>query len=218
MEITQKELQRDFLKIMLIREDIERVGAMFDDSCEKHDLKEMLRILKDTFVPYSIMYDSMPVLNKYCVDNDDLSNCRKALLPRLEFMKYVRNKCSGHLDSDVLDNAIQWEPSLFCEIMKGDGTIILGLKSLLESVFNSYLDNQRVQKVFHTEIDLFYPPDWSLLMDFMHDIYKDSFAFLSDVLDYIEPQIVYSKTDVELLQKAMQAGRTDFKLIKPKRR
>lgn len=216
--MTQDELKRDYISIMIISADIVENGYAYSQAAEKNNVIECFRQLKNAFIPYSLLEGSLKCFSKYTIGNKDLSDKMKELRKRLHFMNHLRNKCSGHLDSEVLDKAIQWEPSLFNkEIIFSDTHIYYIYKALLESAINSYCNENGVQKYFLTEIDLFYLPNWESFLNFMSESEVTSIDFLNDIKKIIVSQIKPTETMEDLLKQAMIASKTDFRLQKRKR-
>lgn len=216
--MTQDELKRDYISIMIISADIVENGYAYSQAAEKNNVIECFRQLKNAFIPYSLLEGSLKCFSKYTIGNKDLSDKMKELRKRLHFMNHLRNKCSGHLDSEVLDKAIQWEPSLFNkEIIFSDTHIYYIYKALLESAINSYCNENGVQKYFLTEIDLFYLPNWESFLNFMSESEVTSIDFLNDIKKIIVSQIKPTEIMEDLLKQAMIASKTDFRLQKRKR-
>lgn len=216
--MTQDELKRDYISIMIISSDIEKNSYAYSQAAKENNLIECFRQLKNAFIPYSLLEGSLTCFSKYTINNKDLSDKMKGLRKRLHFMNYLRNKCSGHLDNEVLDKAIQWEPSLFNkEIMFSDAHIFLIYKALLESAINSYCDENGIQKYFPTEIDLFYPPNWESFLNFMSESQVTSIDFLNDIKTIIASQIKTIDTIEDLFTQAVIASKTDFRLQKRKK-
>lgn len=216
--MTQDELKRDYISIMIISADIVKNGNAYSQAAKQNNTIECFRQLKNAFIPYSILEGSLKCFSKYTKGNKYLSDKMKELRKRLDFMNHLRNKCSGHLDNEVLDKAIQWEPSLFNkEIIFSDTHIYFIYKALLESAINSYCNENGVQKYFRTEIDLFYPPNWESFINFMSESEVTSIDFLNDIKKIIVSQIKPIETMEDLLKQAMITSKTDFRLQKRKK-
>lgn len=209
----QKKIQRDYIRVVLLRHDIYGFNKAYGEAAKKNDIIECFRILKATFVPYSILLDSIKMLSIYTRDNDELSKMRKKLIPLLEFMNHLRNKMSGHLDDEVLNKVIQWEPSMFVkEIVEQEKLhTFLIYKTLLESAINTRVAENI--KVFKGEIDVCYPPDWEMFIAFMDETYSTSVRYLDLLIMTIKPKLSLVKHEESLL-KAIWAGATDFNLKK----
>ena len=76
----QKKIQRDYIRVVLLRHDIYGFNKAYGEAAKKNDIIECFRILKATFVPYSILLDSIKMLSIYTRDNDELSKMRKKLI------------------------------------------------------------------------------------------------------------------------------------------
>lgn len=213
--ISQAEYQRDYIRALIIRADIDKNGFAYSQAAKSNDLTECFRLLKNGFLAYSTLGELFKTFSKYTIDNEGLSQKMKSLRAKLDFMNHLRNKCTGHLDDALIDKAIQWEPSLFSRpFLESEHHIYLAYKTLLESAINSYLDEKGDQKYFHTEIDLFYPPNWEEFIRFMSESQIDSMAFLDDLLNEIKPDLRVIDSREDMFLQAAIAGQTDFRLPK----
>lgn len=213
--ITQAEYQRDYVRALIIRADIDKNGFAYSQAAKDNDLQECFRLLKNGFLAYSTLGELLKTFSKYTICNEGLSKKMKELRVKLDFMGHLRNKCTGHLDDILIDKAIQWEPSLFSKAFwESEHHIYLVYKTLLESAINSYIDESGDQKYFHTEIDLFYPPNWDTFIKFMCDSETESLAFLDGIITTIKPHIAVIEKKEDLLLQAAIAGQTDFRLPK----
>ena len=114
--------------------------------------------------------------------------------PGLEFANHVRNKITGHIENDVLDNSIQWEPTIFQDSHKGNLKIqrFLMYKSILESAINSYVEpTTGLHKIFKHEIDVFADITKNEFYEYFKQLIKDSLEYLSKLISLIDDQIVY---------------------------
>jgi hypothetical protein len=136
-------------------------------------------------------------------------NIRKTL----NFVNHFRNKAIGHLDHTLLERAVQWTPSLFSEDCKGDDRFqtIEGNKAVIEASINSFIDEEGIQKVFKTEIDLMYPPDYESFYKYLWEVVTDSIDWISEALVILSSQIKYHSPD-EMHKIASIAGKTEFDL------
>ena len=216
--IKQAEYQRDYVRAHIIRADIDRNGFAYSQAAENKDFQECYRLLKNGFLAYSTLGELLNTFSKYTIGNEGLSQKMKELRVKLDFMGHLRNKCTGHLDDRLIDKAIQWEPSLFSKAcLESEHHIYLVYKTLLESAVNSYIDEKGNQKYFHTEIDLFYPPNWDAFIKFMSDSELDSLDFLDEIITTIKPHISVIEKKEDLFLQAAIAGKTDFRLPKKRR-
>lgn len=213
--INQNEYQRDYVRVLIIRADIDKNGLAYSKAAEINDLIECFRLLKNGFLAYSTLGELLKTFSKYTNGNEDLSQKMKRLRNKLDFMNHLRNKCTGHLDDILIDKAIQWEPSLFTkQVVESEHHIYLIYKTLLESAINSYMDENGGQKYFHMEIDLFYPPNWNDFINFMAESQVDSMDFLDDLLSEIKKNLRLIDDRDDLFLQAAIASKTDFRLPK----
>lgn len=216
--ITQAEYQRDYVRALIIRADIDKNGFAYSQAAKVNDLKECFRLLKNGFLAYSTLGELLKTFSKYTIDNEALSQKMKILRVKLDFMNHLRNKCTGHLDDVLIDKAIQWEPSLFSKsVVESEHHIYIVYKTLLESAINSYIDDKGDQKYFHTEIDLFYPPNWDEFIKFMSESQIDSMDFLDEIISEIKQNLHIIDNREDLFLQAAIAGQTDFRLPKKRR-
>lgn len=201
-----------FLRALIIYDDI---ANYHNDLNKAEDWNQKLRLLKNCLIALDIFRDSFGYLSFLIKENTNLAETGRALRRRLSFINHLRNKISGHLDQDLLHKAVQWEPFIFSYNLKSnqEGRLILAYKTLLESGINSYIDQESRQKVFDTEIDLFYPPDQALFFNYIGELNKESLDFLQTILHKLENEIDHWTAD-QILEMAQKAGLTDFKLKK----
>jgi len=200
--LSQEQLQRDYLRLLIIRQDIDKNGHAYAVAANAKDGLECFRLLKNGFLAYSMLNDALKTLSIYTMGDEDMVSMRNSIRPKLEFMNHLRNKCSGHLDEVVLDKAIQWEPSLFItENVNDEHYISIVYKALLESAINSYLDENDCQKYFRSEIDLCYPQDWKRFIEFMNECEHQSLNFIDSILTKIKPQLKLIKAPNKLSYK-----------------
>lgn len=134
---------------------------------------------------------------------------------KLDFIDHLRNKLIGHLEHSVLERAVQWHPWIFSSSIKDNEKLQVmgGLRAVIESSINSFLDDKDIQKVFKTEIDLAYPPNYKLFYDYIFQVIAESIDWISDSLFILSSTIKYYDSD-DLLEVSAIAGQTDFNLKK----
>jgi hypothetical protein len=130
-----------------------------------------------------------------------------------KYDRHFRNKAIGHLDHTLLERAVQWTPILFSEDHKDDLEFqtIEGHRTVIEASINSFLDDEGVQKVFKTEIDLMYPPDHDLFYQYLWKVVTESIDWVSHALSILSSNIKFHNPD-ESREISSIAGRTEFNL------
>jgi hypothetical protein len=204
------DVKSTYLRALILLDDITNYhNALIDEI----DWNKKFRLFKNCFVALDIFRDSFDNFSLFVSDNQELINLGRDLKKKLKFIIHLRNKISGHLDQKLLQKAAEWEPYIFAvEIRsKKEAQILLIYKTLLESGINSFIDNDSNQKVFETEIDLFYPPNQKLFFDYIGELNMKSIYYLEIIIDILENKIEFWTND-KILEMANKAGMTDFSL------
>lgn len=210
-----EELKTAYLRAIILLDDISNYHKELEDSGD--DINKKFRLLKDNFLSLDNFRQSFNYFDRIIKQDKSLISSAKSLKKRLEFTNHVRNKISGHLDEKLLRKTVQWEPHIFSVKCKEDNVynsqVILTYKTLLESAINSYIDVNSKQKVFGTEIDLFYEPDRSLFFNYVGKLNDNSISFLKTTKVIIEERIDFLDF-YQTLEMCIKAGETDFNLKK----
>lgn len=199
-----------YLRAILVQNDITFYHKQLSTV---HHFGEKLRLITFCLTSLNIFRESLQDFSFMLKEEKSLSAKVKSIRSKLNFINHLRNKVSGHLDSEVVEKAVQWAPSLFNEGSKSnvDFHITLFRKSLLESAINSYLDSNGKQKEFQTEIDLFYPPNSTTFLNYLRDLNIFSIEWLGDFASCVKEKIKFS-SDEEMFELARFAGLLDFNL------
>jgi len=139
----------------------------------------------------------------------------KELKQNFEFAKYLRNKVVGHLHPELIPKAIEWQP-IFRRVpgrLDKPGLAFIANLWLLETAINTYVDHTGKHKVFGSETDLMYPPDWERFRDFLEGTVRGSLAYLNSLVEYWAPKVAAPMDAPFDLELAIKAGRTDFKFL-----
>jgi hypothetical protein len=107
----------------------------------------------------------------------------KELKRNLEFAKYLRNKVVGHLHPELIPKAVEWQPMF--RRMPGQfdrpGMALIANLWLLETAINTYVDQAGKHKVFETETDSMYPPNWVRFRDLLEVTIRGSLGYLKSL-------------------------------------
>jgi len=157
----QIERKANYLKLLLLKDDLEYFHNMLQLSVDGGD--SWIAKLRNTRQVFIILNNVREAVHSSKIARpEEYVVLTKKLRKRLSFINHVRNKAIGHLDTKMLERAVQWTPFIFSIGMEANrkAQIMLGHKAVIEASINSFLDQEGVQKVFKTEIDLMYPPDY----------------------------------------------------------
>lgn len=210
-----EELKLQFVKAQLIYDDLQMYTTHFQQVTAKNDaLCSALQTVKNILLPLAVLSSNIKKWGKYYQDNDELKDLKSKLNDGLEFANHMRNKITGHLEDEVINNTIQWEPAIFEVSMKD--TIMQRYsiyKSLIESAANSYVDPiTGKHRIFDYEIDLLFPETSKKFQEYVVTIVNESIDFLEKFMDLLNSKIVYFSGVPDNIY--TKAGKTDFKLKK----
>jgi len=200
-----------YLNLLLLKDDLTYLHELLD--CPTKSTEDWLNKLRNTRLVFLILDNVREAaqkinLNGSVVYVEQTRQIRKDLL----FANHFRNKAIGHLDHTLLERAVQWTPILFSEDHKDDLEFqtIEGHRNVIEASINSFLDDEGIQKVFKTEIDLMYPPDHDLFYQYLWKIVTDSIDWASNALDILSSKIKFHNSD-ESSEISSIAGQTSRK-------
>ena len=212
LDETQQRLQKDYLRVLILLQDLERTAENFDDAMKNEDLIEGLRELRVGLLAYYLSDDARKKFSRYGKDDNEIRELNKKLAPRTTFLAHLRNYITGHLDDVVLEKTCQWGGfSIFTKSAMGNSALMVFVnKFLLETGINCCIASKPDDKnVIRNEIDLTSPSDYKYFMQFMSETYNLTVAFLSKVKAKIEIQLKpYGER--EAMMRALWAGETDF--------
>ena len=209
LDEVQNRLQKDYLRVLILLQDLERTAENFDNAIRNDDLIEGFRELRVGLLTYYLSDDARQKLSRYGKDDNEIRELGKKLAPRTTFLAHLRNYITGHLDDVVLEKTCQW--GMFTkDAMSNPELMILVNKFLLETGINSCIASKPADKnVIKDEIDFAYPHDYEHFMQFMSETYNLTVEFLSKVRTKIEAQLKpYGER--ESMVRAIWAGETDF--------
>lgn len=140
----------------------------------------------------------------------------KQLRKKIEFATYLRNKVVAHIHPELIAKAIEWQPTLRRvpgRIDKPDQALLVNLW-VLETAINTYVDESGAHKIFESETDLLYPPNWSRFLSFLESSIRGSMVYLSSLSDFWIPKVAPPDSDAFDPELALKAGSTEFQFLK----
>lgn len=171
--------------------------------------------LKSALVALANVADFEATLKPTYRANSEPSELIRPLRKNLAFAKYIRNKLVGHIHPDLIAKTIEWQPKL-TSIAKNIGdpkaALIVNLW-LLETTINTYVAADGSHKVFDSETDVMYPPDWHRFLDFLETTIRGSLAYLRLLNKLWSPILSDSPSENTLELFFEAAGQTDFKFL-----
>lgn len=146
-------------------------------------------------------------------DHPELSQVYKPSQVRFELAKYARNILVGHNNPALVAKAFEWRPEMMILLFKKDHTAdyLLDL-FLLEAAINTFVDRGGKSRVFDTETDLAYHPEWERFLTYLADVVRGAMTFVRQVGD---AALGYLENPGEFIdmQLYIKAGGTKFEYI-----
>lgn len=152
-------------------------------------------------------------------ENKTLCQHYKKIKNNIEFFKYLRNVYVAHFVPELTDKTFEWQPILNDLIGQNKIESQMSVSWLaLETAINTFSDPINGHKIFDSETDLYYPPDYNRFLNYLYNSveYYLDFAFhlieISCTFFHLED---FKQNWREL---CIQAGKTDFQRITKNKR
>lgn len=201
------------IKARLIKSDLIEILNQF----ERCSLKNMSSIilLKQALISIANLVDFERTMRVIYSEHRNLSSIFNEMYDEYEFAKYIRNKFVGHIKIDLLTKAIEWKPELRYLLHKTNDPEVMFLYNIwiLETTINSFVDSNGKHRIFNSDTDLIYLPDYQRFINFITETIKSAIEYLNilDAILYISID-EYEKT--ENIEHWLLASHTIFKYIK----
>lgn len=135
---------------------------------------------------------------------------------KYDFAKYMRNKFVGHIHLGLIEKAIEWKPELRYLVAWMDDQKVMFVVNIfvLEAAINSYVGEDGEHKVFDSETDLGYPPDWKRFLSFLESAIRSAIRYLDKVCEVLRSYL--GGKDAAQVDPALwaKAGQTGFSFLK----
>ena len=213
-EFDQAHLRRDYVRVVLLMQDVEGSADRFDELIKSEKMAEALRELKIGFLAYYLIADSKSALCLYGKGDEKVAELWRELSVRVEFLNRIRNLISGHLDERVLDKLVHWAPDIFSKKIVGtDAQLVLVNKYLLDVGLSVCAASDKSKREFlKHNVDLTYPPDYEDFLEFMRTSFALAMEYLSEIKSKILSRLKLYESDEEVFSQMKSAAAVDFKL------
>ena len=201
-----------YIKFLLLKDELEYLDGVLSDVIADHEAwLTKLRATRSVFLTLNNVKDAADRIQNIG-DEDFVAKTRK-LKRDLIFANHFRNRGIGQLNDTLLKRAVQWSPQIFHESSRDNVVfqVIEAQRTIIESCINSFIDNDGVQKIFGTEIDLMYPPDAKQFFTYLSEIVNGAIGWLSEGASILINSIDHH-SDAEIQELAAIAGQTNFDL------
>lgn len=205
-------IKSQYLTLLILKDELTDFDSILSEVISNSET--WLRKLRATRSVFLTLNNIKDITNKIQINDDKAFVAKtRTLRKNLEFANHFRNKGIGHLDNTLLKRSVQWNPQLFLDSSKENETFktMEAHRTIIESCINSYLDDNGVQKIFKTEIDLMYPPDGKEFYDYLSKIVHEALVWLSECAEILVKKINHH-TEKELYELAVVAAKTNFNL------
>lgn len=172
--------------------------------------------LKNAFLALANMVDFERTIRDIYKEHKTLSTVFSENQRNYEFAKYLRNKLVGHIHSELIEKAIEWKPELrYLAPQMDDQKVMLMVNIfILETAINTYVGEDGKHKVFGSETDLIYPPDWKRFVDYLEVSIRSAINYLGNLCGVLSATIDHPAPDQLDFELWAKAGGTDFAFLK----
>tara|TARA_R110000796_G_scaffold32537_3_gene85116 strand:- start:649 stop:1278 length:630 start_codon:yes stop_codon:yes gene_type:complete len=209
-------MESRLIKSLIIRNDLEEAKS----EVLAKGLLLSIAHLKTALAAFSNLNELERGLRPIYKTNPELSQRYSLVRDKVEFFSYLRNKFVGHLTDDLLNKTVEWKPEILLSL-EGEhdpNTILIYNFSILETAINTYVDDVGAHKIFDTETDLAYPPDFNRFQETFLASIDLSSEFLRSVEIILKPMISPPNEGSAIFELWTKAGLTEFTYIRGKGR
>ena len=203
-----------YIAARLLQADLSAIDAHFSEV----GIANMAGIvhLKNAFLALANMVDFERTVRDLYKEHKTLSAVFSENQRKYEFAKYLRNKFVGHIHSELIEKAIEWKPELRYLASEMDDQKIMLMVNIfvLETAINTYVGENGKHKVFESETDLVYPPDWKRFVDYLEVSIRSAIQYLGDLCGVLNAAIDHPASDQFDFELWAKAGKTDFGFLK----
>lgn len=203
-----------YIAARLLQADLSAIDAHFSEV----GIADMAGIihLKNALLALANMVDFERTVRDLYKEHNTLSAVFSENQQNYEFAKYLRNKFVGHIHSELIEKAIEWKPELRYLAAQMDDQKIMLLVNIfvLETAINTYVGEDGKHKVFESETDLVYPPDWKRFVDYLEVSIRSAIKYLGDLCGVLSTAIDHPAPDQFDFELWAKAGKTDFGFLK----
>ena len=206
-----------FIEAKLLKADLIELDRQFEDEGIQNAMSTIL-LYKHAFVSIANVVDFELSIRSHYAKHRNLSSVYAGAAKEFEFAKYLRNKLVGHIHNELIEKAIEWRPEFKYTLHRTDEPEAMYIYNLwlLETAINTYVNPDGTHKLFASETDLMYPPDWKRFLIFLTKIVKSGIEYLEAVGEALGSDIEMPDLSDADLNDWIKAGKTDFQFLTKK--
>lgn len=200
------------IKATLLKSELIEIHKLLQDKT----VEGMLRILliKNIFLTISNFVDFELTIRSLYQNSPELSKIYNKAAKEFQFAKYIRNKFIGHIKDELIQKSIEWRPEVKYLFHKEKDMGYLYNLFILETVINTYVDNNGKHKIFTGDTDLIYTADRNRFLEYLYMIVQVVIEFITELLNILKSKIDRVSLENADINDWIKAGKTDFEFIK----
>ncbi|MGQ1658544.1 hypothetical protein ACT4Y9_14485 [Acinetobacter baumannii] len=204
----------NFIKTNLLKADLMAIEIQLKNTGLK-DLSSII-LLKQSFITIANLVDFERTIRPIYKENRNLSEIYKKRSDNYEFIKYLRNIFVGHILPELINKSIEWKPELrsMFENMHDLETMYYCNIFILETAINTYTKPDENHKIFASETDLLYPPDYKRFLGMLFDSIDNGIEYLGELSNILKESENIQENNKTSIEYAIKAGETKFSYIK----
>lgn len=203
-----------FIKSKLLKADLVEIDRQLKDFGFK-DMQSII-LIKQAFIAIANLVDFELTIRAIYASHRELSGIYSRASKEYVFGKYLRNKFVGHIKPELLAKAIEWKPELRYMLQDTDKPEVMFMYNLwiLDAAINTYVGPDGTHKLFKSETDLVYPPDFKRFLIFLTHVIKSGIEYLDALNAALAENIEMRDHTQQELEHWLAAGKTEFEYIK----
>jgi hypothetical protein len=205
-----------YYKFTLINSDLKALSIELKNHNKDASKNTWFIFLKQALVILTNLHDSEKEIRNFYQDISGLSEIYKKILRELKFARYIRNKFIGHIHNGLIQKAIEWRPELITMVHNhnsNEKNFIVNL-FVLETLINTYVDEDGRHLYFKGDLDLLYPKDFRKFITMIDKSVKIGLEFTNFFLEstFVKPNT--NSSNEKAYEMFFKAGETEFNYLK----
>lgn len=209
-------MEKRLVKSLIIRNDL----AEAKSEISRKGFILSIAHVKAAFLAFHDLWEFEKSIRSMYADHRELSSLFDKCRANVEFFSYLRNKFTGHIIDELIDKTLEWRPEILLTLDQDHGADIILIYNLclLETAINTYVNSEGNHKVFTSEIDLMYPPDFKRFESTLITTIDQATKFLLAMEAVLKSTVSSPASEEVKLELFLKAGIADFSYLTKKGR